>query len=376
MPNNPNGMDIGESEDAREEFEEIEHSGGRVEFVKENGEIKGVQLSNTGGGLRAFQLEASENGELRNIVYSMGYMPDGPPPPEALIPVWIMSDREGLFGRTCPKCRSYFRTDWVTERTACPYCGHWDHCLAFTTENQREFVAQYCKLFLETLARENEVIVDLTQLTLTNNKPQWMYSEERQQNRFDCENCETTVDVLGDYAGCPECGQRNYREVIEGKLDEFERQIQIALDSLAGRQEREVEWEKLLRCVSEFEGMANDLASHLLRFPATLRRKKDLRRLSFQRIVNANNALENWFGFEMLEGISPDDREFMNRMFNRRHVFTHNAGKVDQEYLDNTGDTTVRLNEVIRLRSKEIKRLIPLIRQAAKNLIEGYENIS
>ena len=122
--------------------------------------------------------------------------------------------------------------------------------------------------------------------------------------------------------------------------------------------------------------MANDLRGQLLRLPATARRRADLATLSFQQVQWAHNTLNNWFGFEILKDIAQQDREFMNKMFNRRHVFTHNAGKVDQEYLTNTGDTTVRLNEVIRLRSKEIKRLIPLIRQAANSLIEGYEGIS
>lgn len=181
---------------------------------------------------------------------------------------------------------------------------------------------------------------------------------------------------MGHYAGCPKCGRRNYREVIEAKFDELERQFQISFDNLEDRKEREVEWEQLLRCVSEFEAMANDLREHLLKLPATPQRRADLSRLSFQRIRNANDALNNWFGFEILKGISPEDRGFMDKMFNRRHVFTHNAGKVDQEYLKKTGDTTVRLNEKIRLRSNEIKRLIPLVRQVANNLIEGYESIS
>lgn len=53
--------------------------------------------------------------------------------------------------------------------------------------------------------------------------------------------------------------------------------------------------------VSEFEAMANDLRDQLLRLPATPRRKADMRHLSFQRIIQTNDALNNWFGFEMLK---------------------------------------------------------------------------
>lgn len=376
MANQANQRDQGLSQDAGKEFQEIAHAGACVKFVRENGEVTGIEVSGIGAGIRAFQLLASGDGEIRSKVRFQGYMPNGPPPPEALVPVWMISDEEGLFGRTCPECRSYFRTNCLSEHTRCPYCGHLNDCLAFTTRNQQEFITQYCRLFIETLEQENEVIVDLNEVRLAENKPTWLYAEERQQNRFDCKNCGTTVDVLGDYAGCPKCGRRNYRETIEAKLDDLERQFQTASENLADRHDREVEWEKLLRGVSEFEVMAKDLRAQLLRLPATPRRKSDLGNLSFQRILRANECLSNWFGIEILKDISDDDREFMDKMFNRRHVFTHNAGRVDREYLDNTGDKTVRLNEVIRLRSKEIKRLIPLIRQGANNLIEGYETIS
>jgi hypothetical protein len=35
-------------------------------------------------------------------------------------------------------------------------------------------------------------------------------------------------------------------------------------------------------------------------------------------------------------------------MFMRRHVYEHNGGEVDQQYLDASGDTTVRLKQHIR----------------------------
>ena len=62
-------------------------------------------------------------------------------------------------------------------------------------------------------------------------------------------------------------------------------------------------------------------------------------------------------------------------MFNRRHILTHNGGRVDQEYLDSTGDTTVRLHQKIVVRSKEVRRLLPLLKRAAGNLFDAFESI-
>jgi hypothetical protein len=63
-------------------------------------------------------------------------------------------------------------------------------------------------------------------------------------------------------------------------------------------------------------------------------------------------------------------------MFNRRHILTHNAGRVDQEYLDRASDAEVQLHQKIVVRSREIARLIPLMKVMATNLFERYESIA
>ena len=46
----------------------------------------------------------------------------------------------------------------------------------------------------------------------------------------------------------------------------------------------------------------------------------------------------------------------VDRMFHRRHVYEHNGGEVDQNYLDKSGDTTVRLRQHIQLRDHAARR--------------------
>jgi len=158
-------------------------------------------------------------------------------------------------------------------------------------------------------------------------------------------------------------------------LAKLEKEFEQAKEEITERHDREVEWEKLTRCVSDFESMANQLCSILVRLPTTPNRKSNLQSLSFQRILKAAMKLDEWYGFNFLENVSKKDHKFLYRMFNRRHLFIHNAGRVDQEYLDNTGDTSVRLNQVLRVRSKEINRLIKLVMEAGQRLIQGYEAI-
>ncbi len=97
--------------------------------------------------------------------------------------------------------------------------------------------------------------------------------------------------------------------------------------------------------------------------------------MSFQNICNANDRFKEWYAFEILAGFSEDEAGFIHIMFNRRHLVMHNESRVDQKYLDDTKDTTVVLNQTIRVQSQEINRLIELIRRAVNNLIDGYDSI-
>jgi len=363
------------------EFQEIAHSGGRIELHFKQPDSVSLGFTGSGpSGMALFQMGVSLDGKKLEY-WPLGGLDMRPPePPSPMVPVFIISDREQCFGRSCPKCHSYFRTNRPAPVLRCPYCSHMDRNATFTTPNQLQFIHKIRESYLAAWNEKRSVTIDLDKLAdeLPENRPAWIYSEERQQYSYECPSpdCETRYDILGEYAGCPTCGKRNSLQVFERHISEVEEQLDKADDALTDRQEREVEWEKLSRCISDFEAMARDLQGQLSLLPATPKRKRDIESMSFQNILKANECLQNWFSFDMLYHFSDDDKTFLNRMFNRRHVLIHNGGRIDQEYLDNTGDTSVRLNQKIVVRSKEIRRLLPLLRMVAKNLFQGFELIA
>jgi uncharacterized Zn finger protein (UPF0148 family) len=361
------------------EFQEIAHSGGKLELLFQEPDSVALQFSSgTAGGMGLFQVGVSLDGKILEYWPIRGMDMREPEPPSSMVPAFIISDRERLYGRTCPKCRSYFRTSSPGKIGICPYCAHRDRNIAFTTKNQLQFINKIRESFIAAFKEKHSITIDLDKLAdeLPENRPAWVYSEERQQNAFQCPNCKTNYDILGEYAGCPNCGKRNSLQVFERRVTEVEQQFTKADAELTVRHEREVEWEKLTRCISDFEAMARDIQSQLLLLPATPKRKKDIESLSFQSILKANDCLREWFGFEMLFHFSDEDKIFLNRMFNRRHILIHNGGRIDQKYLDNTGDTSVRLNQQIVVRSSEIRRLIPLLKKCAEYLFQGFESIN
>ena len=363
------------SADRGNELQEIGHSGGRITFEHdpERGTSMGISHSSPWASA-IHQVCVSYQGDVLQFVPIGGMGSEPEPYPQPSVLAFIVSDREGMFGRQCPKCATYFRTNFLTNKTSCPYCGHRNRGVEFLTRNQLGFIAAFCRAFLETHHSGHSVTIDLDDLAdkLPENRPGWVYTEERQQSKYKCTKCRCIYDILGEYGICPHCETPNYREVIDQKLQQLEAQFAHANESLKDRHEREVEWEKLSRCISDFEALAKAVRAGLLRHPLSPKRRIDLSSMSFQAILPAAELLKAWFDIDVLAGLADDDKRFLHLMFNRRHVFIHNGGRVDQEYLERTQDTSVRVNQLLRLRSREIRRLLELSRTCTANLLNGY----
>lgn len=357
------------------EFEEIAHTGGKIEFLWEDG---GISVSFTHANPWAstiVQLCVSFEGRLLDFVPASGIGPM-PPYPQPSILAYLLSDREGLFGQSCPNCSSYFRSSFIAGEPSCPYCGIQNSGLRYLTANQLQFLTKYCESFIEAMNKQETVALDLDELLrdMSGNRQSWLLPEERQQSTHKC-GCRCRFDILGDYGICPMCRKPNFSSVISKKFDEFESQFQEVDSTVTDRHDREIEWEKLTRCLGEYEALGNALKIHLANFPSTPSRREQVSELNFQSAISTSKKLRDWFDISMFQDFADDDITFFHKMLQKRHIFTHNAGKVDQAYLDNTGDSTVRLNQVIRFRSREIKRLIPLARKCCLNVIEQYESI-
>ena len=115
----------------------------------------------------------------------------------------------------------------------------------------------------------------------------------------------------------------------------------------------------------------------------TTNRRKQLERLNFQQPLTADSSLEQWFGIGVLvwlgNSVNPERQvassevPFIKKMDQRRHVLIHNGGLADQEYLDQSGDTQVRLDERIRISSNEAKRFLMDVREMGMNLLDNVE---
>lgn len=351
----------------------IPHTGGQLTIHKQGAryQLQYVHQNLNQAALVELVAVDGEPFEWINIVDEMsGRRPAHPP-----LRIEFPTDAEAMWGRSCRKCKSYFRAA-MPYTELCPYCDHKADSLAFLTDSQRAFIKRQFDAIVAAMAGpDGETTINFESTAADS----WAYTEEKQQTHFECTACKMEFDVLGDYVRCPQCGLRTTRQVIERRLNDIASDFEHDATSIPKdqRDQRQRRWRHhITACVAEFEAFARDITASLAALPSTPRRRKAVNELSLMSIKSADEKLRDWYGIELLTGIDQGERDFVNTMFNRRHLFAHSGGKVDQEYLDKTGDATVRLNEVIRVDSGEVRRLIMLVRQIAQNLQSERESIA
>lgn len=143
------------------EFEDIPHSGGKITF--HNGQHR-YEMRNPYP-LKIYELIFSLNGCL----LGRSNLKDSAQDPSPSVALMIMSDKEGFFGFSCPKCNKYFRSNLPYEETFCTYCLYFGNSLEFLTDNQkRNYSPPHCYVaaLLTMRGRVNKNILKISQKTL------------------------------------------------------------------------------------------------------------------------------------------------------------------------------------------------------------------
>lgn len=362
----------------------IPAASGKVEFLY-NPDNGGIATKISGFGFMAiYQVAVSMDGRhLLSTVPATGIGQTAVYPKPSVL-TFIQSDQQGMWGRNCPRCERYFRTNHVTDNTYCPYCAAAAPSLAFISKDQRKYITAFYDAFARAFILNKSTSLELADIT--DQIPAWHYSEEKQQFHFTCDTkeCRAQTDILGQYGYCPRCGRTNSRKLFAERIDKMLTRVEETKKTVSERKERGVIWEGMtVTSLSDFEALARHLRVRLLRFPLTPNRRKRLEELNFQIPAQANESLVQWFDIGVLEwagnnsipkrAVPTNDLPFIKKMIQKRHILMHNGGIVDQEYLDRSGDTGARLGERISIGSQDVKRFIGCVRAMADNLLDNVE---
>lgn len=305
--------------------------------------------------------------------------------PRPSVITYIQSDTQGMWGRNCPFCKKYFRTTHIFGITFCPYCATGTDSLRFISKDQRKYIIAFYDAFARAYLGKTNTSLDFAEITDT--RPAWHYSEEKQQFHFSCSTtgCNTATDILGEFGYCPRCGRTNARCLFLNRMDDMLTRLEHVKKTIENRREREKVWEEMTKAaVSELEALARHLRRKLLCFPMTSNRRRSLEELNFQKPLEADALLMQWFDIGLLEWrgnakspgrkVAQAELPFIKKMLQKRHILMHNGGIVDQAYLDLSGDNQSRLEQRVEVRSHEARHFIEVVRAVAENFLDNVED--
>jgi len=107
----------------------------------------------------------------------------------------------------------------------------------------------------------------------------------------------------------------------------------------------------------------------------TEHRKNRLLRQRFHDLEEVRLTFKNWFDIDLCAGMKESECSFAAKMFHRRHVYEHNSGEVDQRYLDNSRDTTVRLKQHIHETRQDTHSLLDSLVKMARNVHRAFHEM-
>ncbi len=317
------------------------------------------------------------------------------------IPITMQSDEKGFIDRECPNEECLFRfkikmTDWEEkvsdEEVHCPMCGCVAEATKWWTQDQlnaaEEIAASYTlnmiqnKLDkslkqLENSTRKNKFL-KITykpgkRISFINNPigqmPEW-------ETEIVCPDCETAYSVIGTAYFCPCCGRNNVKTALLGSMSSIEKMVESLNDV-----------EKLL--TEKFgQDAARDMVNKMLEDSlgnVVSVFQKYVEQLYFQKtgvkarvndfqIVDKGSMLFNQAcgkGYEVW--LSEFELKRMTLLFQRRHIFEHNAGIVDEKYIEKSGDTSYIEGQHMVLRKYEVLELLAIVRKLCAGLTQACD---
>ncbi len=273
----------------------------------------------------------------------------------------IPMGKDGLVGRVCPTCEEYFKIKPGTgipdiESTACPYCEYQGEPQEFTTQNQidyaisvmaKEVVEPVLKDFQRSLKslerRSRKSIIQLKVSSSSVSLPIKYFSEPELETLVECDNCGLVFSVYGIFARCPDCLRPNSMEMFLKSIGVAKKRLSI-LDHIPDNEEElrgAILIDSITAAVSTFDSLGKRMRAE---FPEIIPSQP---RNIFQNLAALEEVLRVTLGLELANLIGEEDYRELGYMFQVRHIWNHNFGEADQDFIDKTGEDESLLGQRI-----------------------------
>jgi len=154
-----------------------------------------------------------------------------------------------------------------------------------------------------------------------------------------CSRYKTPYAFNGYVHRCPFCYIENPREI----LFSFVEKAEIAHKENHSR-------EKLIQLTNDIVSAFDGVMKRCFQIHMSNKKITTYKTPSFQNIIAVKDDIAHLIKIDKVV----DDWRMFIKIFQKRHLFVHSLGVVDQKYIDKTGDTTVIIGKQVPLNSEEV----------------------
>ena len=296
---------------------------------------------------------------------------------EARFSVSMPLEEDGHLGRECPECDQHFRIENDDYESLpddlvlwCVYCGHSDDHSEFMTKQQAErlerVVHDYGNQLIGQMldssfgrmarnSRRNKFLKITYRSRPFYPAPLPGINEENLIRQRTCQRCNVRYAVFGEHKFCPVCGRLPAKTVALDALAADQTRIDVlgSLDTEVLSTLREsgvldrTYADTIENVVGAIETLAERTFHDLVPHAHSIVRGKGK---VFQRLDDFADLFRDHAGLDLRAELGPIWTDLQN-VWAGRHLFTHTDGVVDQKYLDQVSNSTLRVGQ--RLRATE-----------------------
>ena len=302
------------------------------------------------------------------------------------ISVTFPTDELGLTGRECPSCKGYFKvkfgTGLPTSECTCPYCGEKENHDQFFTQAQIEYAESVAvrevlgpemrkleRSFKDLERSTRGGFIQIKVRTSGFSFPLKYYREKELETHVTCDNCGLEFAIYGVFANCSDCARLNAL-VIFNKSTEVAKKTLNLIDSIDQKEKSMIEATlegALSGEVSSFDAFGKALRSkYPEKFP---KRPRNL----FQNITALSENMKKLLGISLSDLIGKNEYGFLLKYFQVRHIYEHNMGVVDDDFVKKVPDLAHLKGRKFPLNKEEISKFIDEIGKAGNKLMDHLE---
>lgn len=313
------------------------------------------------------------------------------------IPLEMISDDKGYIDRQCPneECEYVFKVhlnDWKEkfsdEEIYCPMCGYVADSGQWWTYKQldegQEIAINYAQDYflnkidktLKNMEREtkNNSFVEFTYKTSKRNSFVNNPIGQREEWAIDiiCIECNTRYSVIGNAYFCPCCKNISIEYTFEVSLESILKMIKsndeiyILLEKKYGKDLA------VTTCRAMIEGSIGDIISAFQKFAEVIFKKQSLKNVrvnDFQIIEKGSQLFKEHYGKGYDEWLTENEIEYLNLMFQRRHILEHNNGIIDERYLEKSKDMSYKVGQRVIIKENDVIKLLDFVKKLGKGLL-------